>query len=969
MRPQLQPGARIGRYQILGELGQGGMGVVYRAHDQDLGRDVAIKLVTTGDAPTDTLATRLLREAQALAQLSHPNVVAVYDVGRTDGGVFLAMELVAGEAGDVWLRKRPSWRQVLQVFRDAGRGLAAAHAVGLVHRDFKPANLIIGADGRVRVLDFGLARPASLAGGGAAEAPDAAALGDDAPTWDGAGEAPTRPPTPPTPPADVERSSPSSPSRLLDTPLTQAGAIVGTPPYMAPEQHLGGGCDARTDQFSFCVAFYQALYGERPFEGSHYAELSNNIIKGNIKPPPAGSDVPAWLRAVVLRGLAVVPEKRWPSMDAVLEALSRDPDARRRRLLWAGSMAALVAVAGVGAWRGLRDPARACRAGDGELAGVWDTPRREAVRAAFAKTGKPYAAAAFAATARVLDGYTQRWAAMRTDACLATRVRGTQSPELFDLRMACLERRRDAVRAQVDVFAAADGDVVSRAAEAAAHLPALDECADADALRAPVRPPDDAATRARVAAARKALATVDALWLAGRYADARQKLAPVLAALPGIGWRPLEAEARLAEARLADDSGDYPAAARAYRDAAVAAEAGREDEIAAWAANGLVWVTGERLGKYAEAHELARDAQARIERLGHRALLQADLDAKVAALFLEEGKYQEAQERSLRVLAIRQKSMAPDDPAIAHALSDLGDVATQLGHYDQAIDYYRRALAVAKKGVGPDHPINDSLHVNLGSVLRASGRLTEALAELDQARAIIERANGPTHPTLATIAVNTGGVLLEEGHLGEAAAQFHRALDIWQKALGPDHPNVATARYHLGTVALRQGRADEAQRDFQRAYDIWRARLGPEHPSLSAALDGMGDALMAGGHAAQALVDYQQALALLEKALGPKHPDLGEPLLGIGLAELARHAPGRARPPLERALVLARASDDAIQTARTAFALAQALDGAALDPARARALGEEAWGTYRKAGAAHARDAAAVQRWLRRRGG
>ncbi|MGZ3408075.1 MAG: serine/threonine-protein kinase, partial [Polyangia bacterium] len=407
LRRTLEVGSRLGRYQIVAPLGEGGMGVVYRAHDAELDRDVAVKLVTTGDAPTDTLATRLLREAQALAQLSHPNVVAVYHVGRVDDGVFLAMELVAGDNGDQWLKKRPPWREVLQVFRDAGRGLAAAHKVGLIHRDFKPANMILGSDGRVRVLDFGLARAAHTGGGDAVELEG---LADDANTWDGSSsenetrearrastatgakemtrDEPNAPAaassSPPSPPSSKDPMT-SSERRLLETPLTQVGAIIGTPPYMAPEQHLGGGCDARTDQFSFCVAFYQALYGERPFDGANYAELSTNIIKGKIKPPPAGSTVPAWLRAIVLRGLSVLPERRFPSMDAILDELANDPALRRRRLGWAAAVAALVAVAGVASWRSLRSPAAQCKGADAQLASVWDDARKQSVRAAFDK--------------------------------------------------------------------------------------------------------------------------------------------------------------------------------------------------------------------------------------------------------------------------------------------------------------------------------------------------------------------------------------------------------------------------------------------------------------------------------------------------------------------------------------------------------------------------------------------------------
>ena len=1002
LRRTLAVGAMLGRYRILGELGQGGMGVVYRAHDAELGRDVAVKLVTTSDTPTDTLATRLLREAQALAQLSHPNVVAVYDVGRVEGGVFLAMELVEGETGEVWLKRRPSWREVLTVFRDAGRGLAAAHAVGLVHRDFKPGNLMLGSDGRVRVLDFGLARAAYPGAGG--DAPDPSALSDTAATWSGdaapldvtIGEPPAATgPSAPSPssssptstsssssspssspssaPSAAPSSSPSSSSsssssrgssssRLLDTPLTQLGAIVGTPPYMAPEQHLGGGCDARTDQFSFCVAFYQALYGERPFAGANYAELSTHIVKGTLKPAPAASDVPSWLRAIVVRGLQVAPDRRWPSMNAILEAMAFDPTARRRRLSWSAAAVALVAVAGVATWHGLRDSSSVCKGAARQLDGVWDAARRQAMQAAFERTGRPYAADAVQAVTRALDRYSARWVSMHTDACEATRVRGTQSAELLDLRMTCLQQRLDDVRAEVELFTSADAEVVSRAAEVAQKLPPLDGCADAEALRAPLRPPADAPTRRRVAAARTLLAGANAQWKGGRYAEAKTRLRPALVEAGAIGYRPLEAEALLLQARLADSTGDYAAARSGFRDAALAAEAGRDDATAALAMNGLVWVTGERLGKYADAHELARQAQAKIERLGHPELLEADLDAKVAALFLEEGKYAEAQARSKKVLATRQKLLSPDDPAIGSALADLGDVSVQLAHYDEAIDDYERALAVIERASGPQHPMAGDMRINLGAALRAAGRTNEALVEYKRAQAIVERSLGREHPMLASIDLNVGAVLLDQGRLTEAATQFQRALEISRKTVGADHPNVATCWYRLGSVAFRQGRSDEARVDYQRALDIWQAKLGADHPSLSAALDGLGDAMLAARRPALALGYYRRSLALLEKAVGPNHPDLADALIGIGLSELAQGDARRASPSLERALALRESSGDALDIARARFALARAV-AANGDRPRAVELADKARAVYARAAPPSSRELGEIDRW------
>jgi len=974
LRRTLEVGSFLGRYQIVAPLGEGGMGVVYRARDAELGRDVAVKLVTTAGATSDTLATRLMREAQALAQLSHPNVVAVYDVGTVKDGVFLAMELVPGDNGDQWLKKRPTWREALQVFRDAGRGLAAAHKVGLVHRDFKPANLILGSDGRVRVLDFGLARTAQS---GIHETPDLDALGDDAETWSGdrGSEDPTRDARVPARETTKDSTTPSTPSedphkdpmtsserRLLETPLTQVGSIVGTPPYMAPEQHLGGGCDARTDQFSFCVAFYQALYGERPFAGGNYAELSTNIIKGKIKPAPAHSSVPAWLRAVVLRGLSVAPEKRYPSMDAILDAMGKDPALRRRRIASAAAVALLVAIAGVASWRNLHGPA-VCRGADRLYAGAWDDAQKQAVSAAFAKTAKPFAADAFAAVVAALDGYGARWAAMHTEACEATRVRGTQSAELLDLRMQCLSRRLDAVRAEVEVFDAADGEVVTRAPEMARSLPPLAECADADALRAPVRPPSDAAAKQRVDGARKSLATVHALWQAGRYAEAGKRVAPLVTEARAIGYRPLEGEALLQQAHIADSAGDYPAAKSAYSDAAVAAEAGRDDETAALAECGLTWVLGERMGKFADAHAEARVAQAKIERLGRQDILQAQLDAQIATILMEEGKYKEAEERAKRVLATREKALGGDDFSVGEALGDLADIEVGLGAYDEATALYRRALKIIERAFGGAHPKAGNLHVNLGTTLRASGHLDEAVAEYRRAQEIIERSLGREHPMLATVSINFGAVLLEQGHEGEAEAQFKRALEIWTKQLGPDHPSTGTAWFRLGNVALKEGRAAEARADYQKTLDIWTAKLGAEHPSVSAALDGLGDAYFAEGKPAVALGYYKRALALLEKTVGPKHPDLADSLIGIGLVELTNGAPKRAVPLLERALALREKDAEPLDLARARFALARALGPG--DPTRANQLATEARTAYAKSSAANAREIAEIDRWLR----
>jgi serine/threonine-protein kinase len=357
--PVLARGSSVGRYLLLDLLGEGGMGVVYKAYDPELGRAVALKLLQTDAERSSRLRDRLLREAQALARLQHPNVIAVHDVGTFRADVFIAMEFVEGQTVRAWLKSGPrSRREILDVFLAAGEGLAAAHRAGLIHRDFKPDNVILGDDGRVRVLDFGLARAADSvtadgANANANEDVNANANEDVNVNVTVAGKASSSQ----TASGDSGRGT----SSLLDTPLTHVGAVVGTPRFMAPEQRLDGGVDEAADQFSFCVSLYWALYGAFPFR------RIEDAAEGRYEEPPAGATVPRWLKQVLQQGLRSKPADRFPSMGALLGALRDDPAERRRRRLRGalGAIAALAlasaAVAGALAWRAQRGAAEQAR--------------------------------------------------------------------------------------------------------------------------------------------------------------------------------------------------------------------------------------------------------------------------------------------------------------------------------------------------------------------------------------------------------------------------------------------------------------------------------------------------------------------------------------------------------------------------------------------------------------------------------
>ncbi len=308
---EIRHGSKIGRFIVEGQLGAGAMGVVYAAHDRELDRRVALKVLKgTGDQEA---LLRLQREGQAMARVTHPNVITVHEAGIQGRLVFLAQELLDGGSLRQWLDQPRRQHEILDKFIAAGRGLAAAHAAGLVHRDFKPDNVLLGVDGRVRVSDFGLAR--SLAG------------------------LETVPHRPPDSVAGTTRDVAHSPMATM----TRTGAVMGTPLYMSPEQHRGEAADERSDQFSFCVALYQALYGEVPFPGKTAVALADSVIAGKLQPPPKGAKVPAYLRKILLRGLSNDPAQRYPSMNALLADLTREPSRKLRRF---GMIAAITLLVG-----------------------------------------------------------------------------------------------------------------------------------------------------------------------------------------------------------------------------------------------------------------------------------------------------------------------------------------------------------------------------------------------------------------------------------------------------------------------------------------------------------------------------------------------------------------------------------------------------------------------------------------------
>ncbi len=793
----LDRGATIGRYIVLGLVGRGGMGEVYAAYDPELDRRVAVKLlrVKPGHGVSHSEGrSRTLREGQAIARLSHPNVVVVYDVGTFGDKVFIAMEFVEGNNVTHWLQTQPrTWQEVLQVFVAAGRGLAAAHEKGIIHRDFKPDNVMVGRNGQVRVTDFGLARqvlptPAESAPKATVPAPirlltplperDVASVASDTIVLDGIAGSPALPRT---------RSSSSG---ALDMKLTRPGAMIGTPVYMAPEQFLGLATDARSDQFSFCISLYEALYGERPFAGDDVNKLAANVVHENIRPAPAHSKVPPWLRKIVLKGLRSKNTDRWDSMEAVIAALEQNPSTRRKKWALISGTLILVGALGFGV-RSLVTVDRAvCAGGQERLAGVWEfaragepePPRHAQIRRAFMQTGKSYAPDVFNTVSRSLTSYAQRWTAMYKDACEATQVRGDQSSEVLDLRMSCLQERLGGMRALTNVFAEASGEVVENAVSAANSLASLDRCSDIPLLRAVIEPPPDAKTRAGVDEIRSRLASIKARFDAGRWKETLKEAPGLVSEARLVGYRPVLAETLLRAGSMYTRANEAAAAEKVLVEGFWTADSSRHDEVRAEAAADLVSVVGFRQGRFEEGHRWATAAESILQRIGGHDVLRSWL------------------------------------------LNDIGLVHHLEGHEDQAVQAMKDALALKESVLGRDHPDVSRSDVNLAMFLQAVGMNQEALSHLDRAMGFLEAGLGKSHPEVAITLSNRGEVLNALGRHPEARQSFERASAIWETELGSDHLGLGFALTGIGLSHLAEGNPSAALVPLERAFKIRQAQ-------------------------------------------------------------------------------------------------------------------------------------------------
>ena len=863
----IERGQCVGRYVILSRAGAGGMGVVYAAYDPDLDRRIALKLLHPGHERSRDGLARLLREAQAMGKLSHPNVVAVHDVGEHEGGVFLAMEFIEGRTMAAWSKAcSPSQALRLAVLQQVGEGLAAAHAKGLVHRDFKPDNVLVGDDGRARVMDFGLV-----------------CLDADHPSLT------TRPAAPGETPA----------VGLLRAGLTQSGSILGTPRYMAPEQWHGGEVGAAADQFAFCLTAYEALYGERAFAESSVHAQFEVVSRGVTRRAPRGTKVPVWLRRVLLRGLAPDPSQRWPSMSALLAAMRRDPRPRRRRI---GALVALASL-GVASWGAVSwDRSRrlaACEDVGAVLVRAWDTSARAQVYEAMIATGVRHASTSFDHVESLLDSYASSWRLASDTTCRASTVEGTLSPEHHALAGECLDDRAGEFHELVRLLGEPSPETVHAAVGAAVGLSGVERCTEFETMARQHAPP--VAQRDATVAVRNTLAQAAARRGLGDFDGALAMALDASTQAQVLDAAVLQADAHLELGIAHLELAHYDQANAALQTAIETAGSSGADAIAAEAAQRLVQLVGSLQGRPDEGLMWGRQAQMWLDRVDaahddpRRALL---LNAR-AVVIEDRGDWRDALAQFELAGLLLAATLGEDHPETAQALHNRAIVEHLLGETQAAQNHLEAALAAKEHAWGPEHPEVATTLAAYGEILVAADHRDDGIAVMRRSLAIRESAFGPDHPMVAHALYTLAHPL---GPTDEAVRLLERALAINQRILGPEHGDTAMCLSELGIIAFDRGAYGEAGQMFSRAVGIIEAAFGAEHPVLGQTLFSLGRATEAAGDPRAAQVAFERAAAIVERSFGPSDRFVGDVWLTTGRGRLALgDAPG-AVIALERAV-------------------------------------------------------------------
>lgn len=763
--------AQVGRFRIDGRLGSGGMGVVYEAYDPRLQRHVALKVLraeraeaTAGDAP-------VLREARAAAKIRHPHVVEIFDTGHDAQQVWIAMELCPGPNLRRWLqaRARP-WRQVLALFLQCGEALAAGHRLGVVHRDFKPHNVIVeeldSGEVRAKVVDFGLAAVEELAG------------------------------------------------------HEGAAAVGGTPGYVAPEQRGGRTVDGRADQYSFCVALHEALMGAKP------GELAEAPPPARAAAPTRGR-VPGWVHAAIARGLDEDPAQRFDDMSALVLRLRRGL-ARRGRVI-GGMLGVTTAVAvGGGLFAVTQRPPDPCLGAATAAEEVWGDARKEDVSAWFrsADAQRPDAATEFVGE---VDGWIEGWRAHAEAVCRRVQSRSV-SASVDDLSRACLERRLAAVDGLITGMVASKPTVgaATQAQFGARQLPGTQACDDAPRLLREVVAEGPASVLEAIGEHDRQIAALGGRLRFAFYGDAIDETAAAVEKARSLGHAPLLARALRLHGHALNESGQAERAAEAARQAYLAAIEGRTDLVASEGAMLLGWIHVMRTRKLDEAGLWLDQAKAWNEGLDDPASW-AEWHDIAGGLAYERAQFDEAERHYTEALRLREATPRARGSEWS-SLNGLSMVRLRQGDPKQALRDGQAALASLESVMGSEHPYVAQVLNNIGAAAQMIGDYPRAHEYLLRALRIKRQALGEGHPELGSTLLNLGSVEWALGQHDDALHRYERSIEIRERALGPEHVTVADGLFNLGLSLMELARHTEALAHFRRAHALYRAAHGDRHP-------------------------------------------------------------------------------------------------------------------------------------------
>lgn len=918
----LRAGAVFGRFLIIERVGGGGVGEVFAAYDPDLDRRVALKvLLQEGSARSGTGSASeagqgLLREAKAAAQLTHPHVVTVYEVGEACDRAFIAMELVEGTDLGAWIdaRETVDWRSALELMIQAGEGLAAAHVRGTIHRDFKPANVLVGTDGRARVGDFGLA------------------------TFDAST-------------SSIKLESEAD-AREVQSMQTQAGRLIGTPYFMAPELFDGAPHSIESDVYAYCVTLYEAVFGARPFAAGSLLELQVAKRKTDDVLPREG-EAPSALRQAIARGLAIDPADRWNSMEPLLATL-RACLVRRRNPLWwvVGAGSVVAATAALAVPSRTEDP---CSGGDVRASAVWSAKRRATVSEALAsnaaaRTSKDEVLAA-------LDGFVGDWAGEYRGVCESAR-RGERSDQSLDGAMACLERDVVEFETFTTLLADADADALLAAPSGVSLLSDPGACGRPGRLDGP--DPPSSAISDEVQTIDADVSRVRGLVAAGAFATALELARDAEGRADALEYAPLRARATYWLGRALHELDTPTAAADALERALWTAHRSGELEVPAMAALALAELAVGGLDRPDDARRFIAYADAEIDRRELIAL-RPDLERTRAMLFRLERKDDaviEAHERALALLDDASPLRRADH--LSTYAADLG----RLGRIPRAIELLNESVEILEREVGASHPLYAESLGRLGLAYRIRGDLERAESLSKRALEIQIQARGPEHARVAFQRRRLGDFYWRTERIPEAIAQYELLLAVDEALYSPPNRHLGSDYTELASLYATAQRSEAAAEAFAKAIAAYgdtapadtvadtRCKYGgllhnmrrlddaaAETEAGLRMLEGVESlgardavrmcararALIASsqGESKLAIEMAEKSLAVAEADVGPNHPGLLRDLIFLSDAYESAGDIDGATAPLERALSLPQPESQANLVALTEVTLAR----------------------------------------------